>query len=44
MQTFPFPLSFLLAARPKTLSAVVATVQRAISAFVIRHSGTRGDI
>jgi ribosomal protein S27E len=37
--TFPFPLRFLLAAEPQALTAVLAVVQRAISTFVIRHSG-----
>ena len=30
---------FLLAAEPEALTAVLAVVQRAISTFVIRHSG-----
>jgi hypothetical protein len=37
--TFPFPLRFLLAAQPEALTAVLAVVQRALSTFVIRHSG-----
>lgn len=37
--TFPFPLRFLFANDPQALSAVLAVVQRAISTFVVRHSG-----
>jgi hypothetical protein len=37
--TFPFPLRFLFANDPHGLSEVLAVVQRAISSFVIRHSG-----
>lgn len=36
--TFPMPLRFLVATRPKALTAVLAIVQRAISTFVIRRS------
>ena len=39
MLTFPFPLRFLFANDPHGLSEVLAVVQRAISSFVIRHSG-----
>jgi hypothetical protein len=37
--TFPFPLRFLFANDPQALSAVLAVVQRAISTFLVRHSG-----
>jgi ribosomal protein S27E len=37
--TFPFPLRFLLATQPEALTAVLAVVQRALSTFVIQHSG-----
>jgi len=37
--TFPFPLRFLFANNPQALTAVLAVAQRAISTFVIRHSG-----
>jgi hypothetical protein len=37
--TFPFPLRFLFANDPQALSAVLAVVQRAISTFMVRHSG-----
>jgi hypothetical protein len=37
--SFPFPLRFQFANDPQALSAVLAVVQRAISTFVIRHSG-----
>ncbi|MGA0266870.1 MAG: transposase zinc-binding domain-containing protein, partial [Lysobacterales bacterium] len=37
--TFPFPLRLLLAAEPKTLTEVLAVVQRGISTFLIRRSG-----
>lgn len=37
--TFPFPLRFLFANYPHALSAVLAVVHRAISTFVIHHSG-----
>jgi hypothetical protein len=36
---FPFPLRFLLAAQPETLTHVLAVVQRGISTFVIQHAG-----
>jgi len=35
----PFPLRFLFANNPQALTAVLAVPQRAISTFVIRHSG-----
>ncbi len=37
--TFPFALRFLLAARPKVLSEVLAVVQRGISTFLIHKCG-----
>ncbi|MGD8357164.1 MAG: transposase [Lysobacterales bacterium] len=37
--TFPFPLRFLFGNDPQALTAVLAVVQRALSTFVIRHSG-----
>lgn len=37
--TFPFPLSFLLAAEPRALTEVLAVVQRGISTFLIRQAG-----
>jgi len=37
--TFPIPLRFLFANDPQALSAVLAVVQRAISTFLVRHSG-----
>ena len=37
--TFPFPLRFLLAAKPKALTEVLAVVQRGISTFLIRQAG-----
>jgi hypothetical protein len=37
--TFPFPLRFLFANDPQALSAILAVVQRAISTFLVRHSG-----
>lgn len=37
--TFPFPLRFLLAAKPRVLTEVLAVVQRGISTFLIRKSG-----
>ena len=39
MLSFPFPLRFLFANDPLALSAVLAVVQRALSTFMIRHSG-----
>jgi len=37
--TFPFPLRFLFANDPNALSTVLTVVHRAISTFVVRHSG-----
>ena len=37
--TFPFPLRFLFANNPQALTAIRSVAQRAISTFVIRHSG-----
>ena len=37
--TSPFPLRFLCANDPHALTVVLAVVQRALSTFVIRHSG-----
>jgi ribosomal protein S27E len=37
--TVPFPLRFLLAAKPRVLTEVLAVVQRAISTFLIHHAG-----
>jgi hypothetical protein len=36
--TFPFLLRFLIASQPEALTALLALVQRALSAFEIRHS------
>jgi ribosomal protein S27E len=41
--TFPFPLRFLFANDPQALTAVLAVVQRAVSTFVIHHSGLTVD-
>ena len=37
--TFPFPLRFLLAAQPDTLTQVLAVVQRGITTFVVQRCG-----
>lgn len=37
--TLPFELRFLLASHPRMLGKVLAVVNRAISAFIVRHSG-----
>ena len=37
--TIPFPLRFLFTNDPQALTAILDVVQRALSTFVIRHSG-----
>ena len=37
--TFPYPLRFLFAAKPKVLSQVLGVVYRAISTFLIKRAG-----
>ena len=41
--TFPYPLRFLFAARPRVLSQVLSVVYRAISTFLIKKSPSGSD-